>query len=389
MRCTCALKKDHLDPVPEMPMNPLTRARSNTDTRKPRLSATYSDPSLTIFANGHHKPVHRHNHASLDCAPYKIPRPHSIHGQTGFGQKSLDGIPFRPTDMPFPHSSDSFASIKHEERLVRSAQGSPGLPPTSRFEHINQLPQLDIPFPVYNTSITSSPVADDYSNPQYGLFDQYASPNEEPAPSSAPLTMSTVDWHASDLPLNSYSSAYSQPPSYASFDQQGLSRPGLTTSSSGEVSEADDYVTKSVSSPGIMDGSPYPTNLGEQGSLGSYNLSNDSFGSMTPPPPLLSASINGGGMDPFLQRPMASPVALSEFGGGSEVEADLFTRHGITVQEAQKLAHAGSRSEAITVDAVHSVPRPTSDPLWASAFSEEDVSYSPAANGYQDSNWVG
>ena len=387
MRCTCALKKEHLDPVPELPISSLTRARSNTDTRKPRLSATYSDPSLMVFTNGHHKPAHRHNHASHDCAPYKIPRPHSIHGHSEFGQKSMDSLLYRPTENYFPHSSDSFANIKQEERLVRSAQGSPGLQPVSRFEQFH-LPQLDIPFPVYNTSITSSPVADDYAGQQFALFDQYAASNEEPAPSSTPLSMPTVDWHASDLPLSTgnYSSTFSQPPSYASFDQGGLSRPGLTASSSGEVSEADEYGTRGVSSPGIINGSPYPTSLGEQGTLGSYNLSNDSFSSMASPP-LLSAGISSAGMDPFLQRPMASPADLSEFGAGNEVEPDLFTRHGITVQEAQKLAHAGSRSEAMSSDAVHAIPRPTSDPLWASAYTKDEGNYSPA-NGFHDGSWV-
>ena len=387
MRCTCALKKDPLYPVLESPMNPLTRARSNTDTRKPRLSTTNSDPSI-MFASGHHKHVNRHNHAGHDCSPYKIHhRPHSIHGHLGLGQRSMDSLQFRPADNAISHSND-FASVRQDERLVRSAQGSPGLQPVTRLEQFRQLPELDMSYPVFNTSVTSSPVTDDHGYQQYNLIDQYASPSEDTAPPSAPLAMPTVEWHASELPLSTgnYSSTYSHPPSYASFDQGGLSRPALTTSSSGEVSEADEYMTKGVSSPGILDGSPYPTSLGEQGSLGPYSLSKDSFGSMTPPP-ILSTNLSGGGMDPFMQRPIASPLDLNDLGNGSEIEADLFTRHGITVQEAQKLAHAGSRSEVMGSDFVHTVPRPTSDPLWASAYTEDEGGYSPAGN-YPDGTWA-
>jgi hypothetical protein len=49
-----------------------------------RLSNAFysqSESSLTVFAYGHHKPCHRNNNsAHVSSAPYKIPRPHTLHG---------------------------------------------------------------------------------------------------------------------------------------------------------------------------------------------------------------------------------------------------------------------------------------------------------------------
>jgi hypothetical protein len=158
-RCACALKKEHLDPVLEIDMPATThRAAPPKDGRKPRLSTAQSDGSLTVFANGHHKPVHKFNHAAHESgAPYKIPRPHSIHGSSAIARKSTDSLPsaFPPTDDR-SQVFDSIYDAQQEERLVRSEHGSPGMRPT--FNELNsQLPQLDL---LYYPNVTSSPASD-------------------------------------------------------------------------------------------------------------------------------------------------------------------------------------------------------------------------------------
>ena len=46
---------------------------------KPRLEKTTSDGAITVFTNGHHKPVHRKNHAAHECGmPYKMPVPRHV-----------------------------------------------------------------------------------------------------------------------------------------------------------------------------------------------------------------------------------------------------------------------------------------------------------------------
>lgn len=51
-------------------------------TSKPALSKSQSDDKLLHVVNGHHKPCHRNNNAAHEYAPYRIPRPRSLHAQS-------------------------------------------------------------------------------------------------------------------------------------------------------------------------------------------------------------------------------------------------------------------------------------------------------------------
>jgi len=93
---------------------------------KPRLESVKSDGSITVFANGHHKPVHRKNHAAHESGmPYKMPlcRAQTDHNFTTVARRSVDslsidtntGAGLLPFNMPF--SSD--------RTLSRSEQHSP------------------------------------------------------------------------------------------------------------------------------------------------------------------------------------------------------------------------------------------------------------------------
>ena len=386
-RCSCALKKEHLEAVPEEAIR--ARSRAHTDSRKPRLSATYSDPSVTQFTNGHHKPVHRLNHTGHDCAPYKIPRPHSIHGSSSLAQGSLDDLPLTDSSPYASLFPDRFASLQtQDQRLVRSAQGSPGLNPLADFDQYNQLPSLDLSYPAYNTSLTSSPAADDYSQ-SYQSLDSYATPNEEQAPLSAPLAGPSYAWTALDLPLDggAFASTASQPPSYASLDQSHLSRPGLTNASSADVSEAGDYAVQGVPSPGFAEGSPFIPSPAENNMTSNYNLSTESLH-----PQNTSAGLNpnfdAASIESFGNQTTTSPFDPSDLSVKPDPEA--FTRHGLTVQEVQKMAHPGLASGMdISPTSAPLTAAPTSDPLWAAAYTgpEDDAGF-PTSRGYPEQHWM-
>lgn len=92
---------------------------------KPRLETTKSDGSITVFANGHHKPVHRKNHAAHECGmPYKMPmaRSKTEHDVSMTARRSVDSLAL--------DHADDFARIPYQtfsehRRLSKSEQASP------------------------------------------------------------------------------------------------------------------------------------------------------------------------------------------------------------------------------------------------------------------------
>ncbi|KAI4143298.1 MAG: hypothetical protein LQ340_007053 [Diploschistes diacapsis] len=390
-RCSCALKKEHLEAVPENPLPVRARSRAHTDTRKPRLSTTCSDPSITQFANGHHKPVHRLNHAGHDCAPYKIPRPHSIHGSSSLVQRPLDDLPLDNSSNGQSLFPDYLSSLQQDnQRLVRSAQGSPGLNPLVKFDHFNQLPPLDPSYPAYNTSLASSPATDD-CNQTYQNFDSYTSPQEDQPPLCTPLSGPSYVWTALDLPLGrgDFAAASSQPPSYASLDQSHLSRPDLTTASSADVSEVGDFAAQGVPSPGFADGSPFIPSPAKNIITNGYNLSTESF-HVPNPSGGLGTNFDTSSIESFVPQANASPFDPTDL--SIKPDPDAFTRHGLTVQDVQKMAHPGLDSTGIDIApaAAPMAAVPTSDPLWAATYTgaEDEAGFVPSSRPYRDQNWI-
>ena len=125
------MKKEpqHLDAVPEFAEPPaqapgpppsavpaaaivVPEARS-----KPRLQMTHSESSLTTFANGHHKPTHKHHGSFHGSSPYSIPTV----GHTGhnFGEHS-GCTKVQSASVPPPPSS-------LKSRRIKSEQSSPDL----------------------------------------------------------------------------------------------------------------------------------------------------------------------------------------------------------------------------------------------------------------------
>ena len=358
-------------------------------SRKPALTSSHSDP-LTVFKNHHHKPVHKHNHAAHDSGvPYKIPIPHSISGNSDLARKSVDSLPL-PRKLEASHSplQDSITSAQQEVRRVRSEHGSPE-PSALRYNESNSdLPPLELSYPLFNNiERNSPPLSDDFGYPNPGSFDTYCSAPDETPMFSAGLAMPPADWSAMDLPLenSAMSATYSQPPSYASFDHSNVGQPGLTTSSSDELSEAGDYLSSAmknqpaVSTPSEIDVNPY------------RHSAASSYISI----PLSSARPNGHmedvDIDTFLanvKRATASPVSYEGPTSLDEPsDPEMFTKHGITVQDAQKLAHPKNELPPTQAMGELSLPTPTdeNDPLWATPFNPDENALdaaNPASEGW-------
>lgn len=257
-RCTCALKKEHhLDPVPEAGVPPAQPAVTS-ELRKPRLTSRRSESTLTVFRDGHHKPAYKHNDMAHKCGmPYTIPRSHTIHSTSDIAQRSVDHLPLNQKAVVGQEPSQRLDQITSApQRLVKSEHGSPESAPVPNLEQINtQIPPLDIssfsPFgtaTTTNSPMTSMAFQDPFQEPYF------ASPDTEFPLGSAGLSAPPVDWSSFPLYNSGVSAATnSQPPSYASFDYNAFSHPGLAASSSGEISDVDGLASLGTSSNDFHD----------------------------------------------------------------------------------------------------------------------------------------
>ena len=124
---------------------------------------------------------------------------------------------------------------------------------------------------------------------------------------SAGLSMPPMDWNDIDLTSSALSAAYSQPPSYASFEPNNMSRPPLATSSSGEVSEVEDYMSHGQGSLLRPD---LPSTSSEDVS---YNrLSSSSFTSLPQQTSALSSTnLDSLDYETYLKPPLLPPSSRS------------------------------------------------------------------------------
>lgn len=72
----------------------------------------------------------------------------------------------------------------------------------------------------------------------------------------------------------------------------------------------------------------------------------------------------------------ASPVSFEGSKINQPVDPERFTKHGITVQDAQKLAHPANQLPPTQAMGELSLPTPSdeNDPLWGAPFNTEDNS---------------
>ncbi|KAJ5225578.1 hypothetical protein N7468_006803 [Penicillium chermesinum] len=290
-RCTCALKKEHLDPVPEIGL-PISQPSVPAELpRKPPLTSTKSESTLTIFRDGHHKPAHKHNDMAHKCGlPYTIPRSHTIHHPTDVSRRSVDHLPL--TQSPFVQEPLSLSMEPLPQSQQPSQQGSPNSAPASGVDDTpTSTPSLDqvfldnftppnlqtapekptdgvpnptsapatmdkfpleqimtsVPPPLDVSSFTSFPTTSSNSPINCMAFqdpfqDQYfTSPDSEMPIGSSGMGAPSVDWSSFPLYSEAPATTSNQTPSYASFDYNSYPSGLQPPSSSGDISEADDF----------------------------------------------------------------------------------------------------------------------------------------------------
>ncbi|KAF2468486.1 uncharacterized protein BDR25DRAFT_265181 [Lindgomyces ingoldianus] len=255
-KCICGLKSDIFDLKLDTGRHSLHGART-----KPKLTSTHSESTLTVFANGHHKPCHRNNNtAHVSGAPYKIPRPHTLHGHAAFAACSQGNGFGRSESMP-QRSADTLSVTNNDFHAIFGStpreMGSPITPLTgtldgngigdalftaqgSAFAQDGNSPESQLEesvstqqWPWTNSNTTL--------NRNFGFGSLSTSPSQDCLPSlenewnipSAGLNTNNSVWSAGDLPLdpNKLNDSLTQPISH-SGESNKHSLPGLTTGSS-------------------------------------------------------------------------------------------------------------------------------------------------------------
>lgn len=196
---------------------------------------------LAFDANGHHKPTYKHAKASQKCGPYQLNRVGSMTNATSLRNRSMDDLlgAAASADSRSGAGNGSSETIAQAQRMVKSEATSPLLEPSSSFAELNgQLPPLDLSSIKYPPYIPNSA---DF----FGALSDYEQPMF-----SAGLSAASVDWsNYEGLEMASKAdfapSSYSQPQSYGGYDYSGSEIPTMTTttSTSGEVSEVEDFLS--------------------------------------------------------------------------------------------------------------------------------------------------
>ncbi|KAL4895237.1 hypothetical protein BDV59DRAFT_161931 [Aspergillus ambiguus] len=420
-RCTCALKKEsHLDTVPETGLPPPPHPVLSEPPKKPQLTSTKSESTLTIFRDGHHKPAHKHNDMAHKCGlPYTIPRSHTIHATSDTARRSVDHLPLTQAALV----SDAFSTQQlpgqqpayNPQRRVKSEHGSPDAAPVPPSDDVpTSVPPLDLSafFPQalpslekpnenpgsvsmektpLNQLVTNVPPLDvNYSFPTtttspvncMAVQDPYQEPFFTSSDGELPLNSATfsappVDWssfplYSSDVPA----ATSTQAPSYASFDYNAMG-PGIAApSSSGDLSEVEDYAPLSALPNDLHD-----LHSGSEGSdIDHYRISSASSFIGLPQAQLLSSnhleSIN---IDDFLKSANESTAALEH-----QLQANVgMDPKPLPSQEAYSMPDAQMTS------ATTSLPMTTSatDPVWPTTLFDPNAPMDDN-NNYFASPWT-
>ncbi|GJN71927.1 hypothetical protein PLICBS_005998 [Purpureocillium lilacinum] len=246
-RCTCSLKKEPgLDTVPESDSDHDAQSipgvpKPKVAARRRRANTVHSDAGLAFDQHGHHKPAAKHNRAAQKCGPYQLNRVNSATSASSLGA-SAENMLYQPGEGQPLGGRSRAAVASREQRRVKSETASP-LMSGSSFPQLNALPPLDLSRIDYPSYVGSN------------SFEMFSSglPSEQEGPMySAGLSAASVDWSHYDLgeakgdfAPSSYSQAGAQSFNglfdFGSGSEQ-LPRLANTTSTSGEVSEVEDFM---------------------------------------------------------------------------------------------------------------------------------------------------
>ncbi|KAL4955296.1 hypothetical protein BDW69DRAFT_121780 [Aspergillus filifer] len=412
-RCTCALKKEpHLDTVPETGLPP-PAAPPSEQPRKPQLTSTKSESTLTVFRDGHHKPPHKHNDMAHKCGlPYTIPRSHTIHA-ADTARRSMDHLP-----LAQPSYMEQIATQTHEQsqprtsiygfhRRVKSEHGSPENAPVAPLEDVStSVPSLDLsslfshsqpisqpmedlndggipasipmsmpktslepietsglsfalPYSTFSTTNTSPVSAMPFQDQCQETF--FTSPDTDLAFCSAGMNAPPVDW--SGIPLSSaMQNTSTQPPSYASFDYGSMATGMPAPSSSGDVSEFEDFGP--LPNLGLAGNDPHDLNSVSDGSdTDNYRISSaSSFLGLPQAQMLASNDLGSMTVDDFLKSANESTAALEQqIQVSMGMEPKMMPQQGVYAMPDEQTFDKSvpNPNTALTMS------NPATEPLWA------------------------
>ena len=260
-KCTCSLKKEHLDPVVE-DMHQLIQPKGSPKLH--HVNHNSHDPKATIFQNGHHKPVHKFNDIHNQCAPYKIPgRSNTVHGHREIAQRSTDSLPLTNTAKPHHESPLHTSVLAAEARKVKSEHNSPMLAPTAMSNNgltgDFQIPPFDPNSYGYSPFGSTGNVTSEANLQQNPLIPENIPPHWFFTYDQAQEYGNAVDWNqynfdstdnllAPNANENTFPS--SQVPPLGIYNQFNTLNDTLPPSS-GDISEVEDYNTNSLSRPSV------------------------------------------------------------------------------------------------------------------------------------------
>ncbi|KAI9807564.1 MAG: hypothetical protein M1825_005504 [Sarcosagium campestre] len=394
-KCTCSLKKDHtLDPVPELD-TPSRLGDGGRPIPKPRLMTAQSEGTLTVFSNGHHKPIHKNNQMAHRCGvPYKIPRAHTIHGHSEYAQRSTDHLPMSSSldnAHALSNSRDPVLSPQPDVRLVRSEHSSPHASATSTLDQLNSdLPPLDLSLTDFASK--SSRASLDINQVTSYPHDRYFSPTSDPDTPifSAGLEPPSVDWSALDLENTVFSSgSYSQPPSYSGFEYGHFGQP---TSASVAASEPDDFAplgNPSPVRPPSLVHNQLPSDSSEVCESDNYRLSTASSFHGLPQMSLLSSTnLDSIDIDDFLSgTAVGTSFGGSGSGSGSGSDANndannpVLSLGAYPLSETRKLGPTSVPADDLSYSV--SVTAEPSDSNWMRQFGTSPIVRDPDSDAHE------
>ncbi|RAH57470.1 copper fist DNA binding domain protein [Aspergillus piperis CBS 112811] len=426
-RCTCALKKEpHLDTVPETGLPPPPAAALLDQPKKPQLTSTKSESTLTIFRDGHHKPAHKHNDMAHKCGlPYTIPRSHTIHAGD-VARRSVDHLPLvQPTML-----NEGFANqqqpaeqspARGQHRRVKSEHGSPESAPVVSPDNVpTTVPPLDIssffpqvqtaenagdvgvPEPVsmpmktpldplvtsglpfdmssfssFPTTATSPVNCVAFQDPYKEPF--FTSPEGDVSLQSTAFSAPPVDWSSFPLYSSEVPAATStQAPSYASFDYNSMAPGFPAPSSSGDISEADEFAP--IPGLGRTGSDLHDLNSVSEGSdIDHFRISSaSSFIGLPQAQLLASNNLESIDIDDFLKSANESTAALEH-----QLQATMgMEAKQLPTEDAFAMSNAETFKPVTTPTASMSMTTPPTEAAWnVGLFDPNTAPMSENSNG--------
>lgn len=215
---------------------------------KPRLESHKSESAITVFANGHHKPVHRKNHAAHECGmPYKIPM--SRHKQdpsaSRIARRSMDNLSLNTQNMSNVMPAYPMPPFNHTRRMSKSEQASPRLRPSlfGNFQSVSENQLSTIDFAGLDSVRTNDTTQSAASESGYQAVDPMSAVGDGFFDPWSALPTGDSQTMPNNNPFGVWPTAH---------DLSGVNQPALTAASSGTQSEADEIpVMEDVFEPGM------------------------------------------------------------------------------------------------------------------------------------------